>query len=178
MPIEVTSTRRAQQQAGLLDRAHARAFTAFVDDLARNGCAALGYRLTGPVPISRMCVKHLRGALRVVVAFESPRRACILLVGPHDDSDPNRDVYAELYELLDATPAEVTGRNKPPCCGEDSGPPPGLGDDLADLIIATAKQRRRSPSRRKLPTEPATVAALGGTLKLIADFGDEQLKIA
>ena len=121
----------------------ARVFIAFVDDLARAGCAALGYRLTGPVPVSRICVKHLRGALRVVVAFESPRRACILLVGPHEDSDPNRDVYMELYGLLDAAPPSGAGRDKPPCCGEDGQPPPSLGEDLADLIIRTAKQRRR-----------------------------------
>jgi hypothetical protein len=142
MPIEVVSTRRAQQQAGDLDRTHAQAFTAFVDDLARNGCAALGYRLTGPVPVNRMCVKHLRGTIRVVVAFESLRRVFIVLVGPHDDTDPNRDVYAELYELLGAVPLEDSGRRKPPCCGEDGQSPPGLGDDLADLIIRTARQRR------------------------------------
>lgn len=147
MPIEVVSTRRAQQQAGDLDRTQALAFVAFVDDLARNGCAALGYRLTGPVPINRMCVKHLRRTIRVVVAFESPRRVCIVLVGPHDDTDPNRDVYAELYELLDAAPLEGSGRHKPPCCGDDGQPPPGLGDDLADLIIRTA--RRHRPVRRK-----------------------------
>jgi hypothetical protein len=139
--MEVVSTRRAQQQAGDLDRTHTLAYRAFVDDLARNGCAALGYRLTGPVPISRMCVKHLRGAIRIVVAFESPRRACILLVGPHNDGDPNRDVYSELYALLGAAPPEASGRSKPPCCGED-GRPPRLGDDLADLIIRVAKQRR------------------------------------
>jgi hypothetical protein len=147
MPTEVLSTRRAQQQADHLDRTHARAFDTFLDDLARNGCAALGYRLTGPVPVNRVCVKHLRGALRVVVAFESSRRACILLVGLHDDMDPNRDVYAELYELLDAAPPEGIGRGKPPCCGEDGRPPPGLGDDLAELIIRTAKQRRRQQAR-------------------------------
>jgi hypothetical protein len=28
-----------------------------------NGCAALAYRLTSPVPLSRLCVKHLRAAL-------------------------------------------------------------------------------------------------------------------
>lgn len=147
MPTEVISTRRAQQQADHLDRTHARAFNTFLDDLARNGCAALGYRLTGPVPVNRICVKHLRGALRVVVAFESSRRVCILLVGPHDDMDPNHDVYAELYELLEAAPPEGTGRSKPPCCGEDGQPPPGLGEDLADLIIRTASQRRRQQTR-------------------------------
>jgi hypothetical protein len=141
--IEVISTPRAQQQIAALDRTHARAFDAFIDDLAHNGCSALAYRLSGPTSLSRMCVKHLRGALRVVVGFESPQRACILLLAPHDDTDPNRDVYAELYELLDATPPRGAGRNKPPCCGEDGAPPPVLGDTLADLIIRAAK--RRSP---------------------------------
>lgn len=143
MPTEVISTRRAQQQAGDLDRTHTRVFTAFVDDLARNGCAALEYRLTGPVPISRICVKHLRGALRVVVAFESSRRACVLLIGRHDDTDPNRDVYTELYRLLDASPPEKAGRSKPPCCDDDGQPPPRFGDELAELIIRTGKRRTR-----------------------------------
>jgi hypothetical protein len=143
--IEVISTLRAQQQVAALDRTHSQAFAGFVDDLARNGCAAPGYRLSGPVPLSRLCVKHLRGALRVVVAFESPRRACVLLVGPHD-ADPSRDVYGELYALLDALPPDGAGRAKPPCCGEDGMPPPGLGDAIANLIIRSA--RRRGPRRR------------------------------
>jgi hypothetical protein len=75
VPVEVVATRRAQQQVEALDRINTRAFTAFLDDLSINGCAALAYRLTGPVPLSRLCVKHLRGAHRVVVAFESPQRA-------------------------------------------------------------------------------------------------------
>jgi len=139
--VEVIATRRAQQQIAALDRAHTRAFGAFLDDLARNGCAALAYRLTGDVPLSRLCVKHLRAALRVVVAFESPRRACVLLVGAHDAADPGLDVYTELYELLGAAPPEGASRTKPPCC-DDDGEPPGLGDDLADLIVSAARQRR------------------------------------
>jgi len=141
VPIEVIATRRAQQQIATLDRAHTRAFAAFLDDLSINGCAALAYRLTGPVPLSRLCVKHLRAALRIVVAFESPQRACILLVGPHDAADPGLDVYAELYELLGTAPPEGASRTKPPCCDE-GGQPSGLGDDLADLIVSAARQRR------------------------------------
>jgi hypothetical protein len=49
VPIEVTATRRAQQQIAALDRTHTKAFTAFLDDLSLNGCAALANRLTGPV---------------------------------------------------------------------------------------------------------------------------------
>jgi hypothetical protein len=62
VPVEVTATRRAQQQIAALDRTHTRAFATFLDDLSLNGCAALAYRLTGPVPLSRLCVKHLRAA--------------------------------------------------------------------------------------------------------------------
>ena len=87
-------------------------------------------------------MKHLRGALRVVVAFESPKQACVLLVGPHETADPGLDVYTELYKLLGTVPQEGAGRTKPPCCGDGGQPPPGLGDDLADLILNAAKQRR------------------------------------
>ena len=142
MPVEVVATRRAQQQIQVLDRTNTRAFTAFLDDLSLNGCAALAYRLTGPVPLSRLCVKHLRRAFRVVVAFESPRRACVLLVGPHDAADPGLDVYAQLYDLLGTGSPVGANRTKPPCCDDDGQPPSGLGDDLADLIISAARQRR------------------------------------
>jgi hypothetical protein len=142
VPVEVTATRRAQQQIAALDRTNTRAFSAFLDELSLNGCAALAYRLTGPAPLSRLCVKHLRAALRVVVAFESPQRACVLLVGPHDAADPSLDVYAELYELLGTDPPEGAGRTKPACCDDSDQPPPGLGDDLADLILSAARQRR------------------------------------
>jgi hypothetical protein len=48
----------------------------------------------------------------VVVGFETPRRAWILLVGPHDDQDLILNVYAELYRLLDAEPQPDAGRDK------------------------------------------------------------------
>jgi hypothetical protein len=146
VPIEVIATRRAQQQIEALDRTNARAFATFLDDLSLNGCAALAYRLTGPVPLNRLCVKHLRAALRVVVAFESPQRACVILVGPHSVADPDLDVYAELYELLGTVPAERERRTKPPCCDEGDQSPPRIGDDLVDLIFKAAGQRR---SRRR-----------------------------
>jgi len=48
--------------------------------LAAEGCAALAYRLAGDPPLDHLCVKHLEGHLRVIVAFESDERAWILLV--------------------------------------------------------------------------------------------------
>ncbi|WP_033436705.1 hypothetical protein [Saccharothrix sp. NRRL B-16314] len=120
------------------------AYERFLDELAHSGCLALGYRVTGPEPLPRLCVKHLRGADRVIVAFPTPRTAWILLVGPHDD-DPGRDLYETLYELAGVRPKLTEKRTKPPCC-EDAAPPVADADLVDDLVArarALAKSRRR-----------------------------------
>lgn len=146
MPTEVVATPRAEQQIAGLDRVHARAFGDFLDDLAARGCRALGYRLSGSTPVDRMCVKHLRDNFRVVVAFEAPHRAWILLVGRHDDQDPVLNVYAELYRLLGVDPQDGAGRDKPPCCDEDTDLPPVLGAAVDEFTERASKVRR---SRRQ-----------------------------
>jgi hypothetical protein len=148
VPTEVIATPRADQQIAELDRTHAKAFDDFLNDLAARGCHALGYRLSGPTPVDHMCVKHLRGALRVVVAFEEPGRAWILLVSRHDGHDPALDVYAELYRLLGVEPPGSAGRDKPPCCDQSTELPPVLGDAVAELIERAARIRRT----RRQPT--------------------------
>lgn len=60
-----------------------RAYQAFLDDLASRGCAAMGYRLTGPDPLPRLCVKHLHAQDRVVVAFPTADEAWLLPVWSH-----------------------------------------------------------------------------------------------
>lgn len=142
MRTEVLATPRADQQIKGLSRAAVRPFDEFLDDLAAGGCQALAYRLSGDQPVDHLCVKHLRGSLRVVVAFETPRRAWILLVGPHDDQDPILDVYAELYRLLGIDPQPGSRRNKPPCCGEPAMEPPMLGDALAGILDRAAELRK------------------------------------
>jgi hypothetical protein len=139
---EVLVTPRGDQQIAALDRRQSTHFNTFVDDLAARGCAALAYRLSGPTPVDHICVKHLRDELRVVVGFESPRRAWILLVGPHNDQN-ELDVYAELYHLLGVEPPDSAGRTKPPCCDEVEQLPPPFGPQLDD-IVARAQQIRRS----------------------------------
>jgi hypothetical protein len=111
------------------------------------GCRALAYRLSGPAPVDHLCVKHIGGPLRVVVAFETSHRAWILLVGPHDDRDPVLNVYAELYRLLGMEPPAEVGRDKPPCCDEAADLPPVLGDTLSEILDRAARLRRtrRSP---------------------------------
>lgn len=79
VPTEVVATPRAEQQIAGLGRRQSRAFNDFLNELAADGCRALAYRLSGPAPLDHMCVKHLSGSLRVVVAFESPQRAWILV---------------------------------------------------------------------------------------------------
>jgi hypothetical protein len=81
------------------------------------------------------------------VAFETARRAWILLVGPHDDRDPVLNVYAELYRLLGVEPPSDVGRSKPACCGETEGLPPILGDALTGILDRAAKLRRTRQSR-------------------------------
>lgn len=142
MPTEVVATRRADQQIAGLDRTHAKAFGEFLDDLGTRGCKALAYRLSGPTPMDHMCVKHLRGSLRVVVGFENPDRAWILLVGRHDDQDPALNIYAELYRLLGVEPPDSAGRDKPSCCEESTDLPPILGAAVAELVERAAKARR------------------------------------
>jgi hypothetical protein len=78
----------------------------------------------------------------VVVAFETARRAWILLVGPHDDHDPILNVYSELYRLLGAEPEPGSGRTKPPCCDEAESEPPALGEDLAAILDRAASLRK------------------------------------
>lgn len=119
----------------------------FLDELAAVGCRALAYRLSGPAPVDHLCIKHIGGPLRVVVAFETPQRAWVLLVGPHDDRDPVLNVYAELYRLLGIEPPPDAGRDKPPCCDETADLPPVLGDTLSEILDRAARLRR---TRRSL----------------------------
>lgn len=149
MTIEVVETPRAEQQVGRLRNRQRKAYESFLDELQARGCAALGYRLTGDQPLEHLCVKHLGGQLRVVVAFESSDVAWVLLVGPHDDSDPGIDIYTELYLLvgLDAPPAAK--RTKPPCCDAD-GVAPSLAEEVSELVNrATMLRSRRQEGRRR-----------------------------
>lgn len=153
MPTEVLATPRADQQIGSLSRKQAKTFDAFLNDLAARGCQALAYRLTGEAPIDRLCVKHLRGSLRVVVAFETLGKAWILLAGPHNDQDPVLNVYAELHRLLGAEPQPDSGRDKPPCFDQEAGEPPILGEALAAILDRAARLRKTRQATITPPLE-------------------------
>jgi hypothetical protein len=141
-------TERAAQQVGQLRRKERRSYDQFLLDLRARGCAALNYRLTGDDLLSKVCVAHLAGALRVIVAFPSHNVATILLVGPHADQDPFVDVYSQLYELAGLAEPPAGKRTKPPCCGAGDGRAPTLdGEVLADLLDR-ARQLSGAAKRR------------------------------
>jgi hypothetical protein len=139
----VYETVLATRQANRLRSRRREAYQAFLDDLARRGCAALDYRVTGPDPLARLCVRHLRGNDRVVVAFGTADDAWVVLVGEHDETDPGIDVYSTLYELAGAQPSPSQSRNKPPCCDDDNGNPPVANAEIIDDLVHRARQIAR-----------------------------------
>ncbi|WP_433376696.1 hypothetical protein ACQPZX_08315 [Actinoplanes sp. CA-142083] len=141
MSVKIFRTPRADQQLRSRSKGDQKKVIAFLRDLEANGCAALSYRLTGSDPLERLCDKHLGGRLRVIVAFESEQTAWLMLVADHDDSDPDFNIYAELYRLVGHEPEPSEKRTKPPCCGED-GTAPALGQAAEDLALRATEIRK------------------------------------
>ncbi|MCO1582411.1 hypothetical protein M8C13_42350 [Crossiella sp. SN42] len=146
MPITVVETPVAIAQVAALRGPSRRAYEHFLDELSHRGCAALSYRVTGPEPLPRLCVRHLRGADRVVVAFNQADSAYVLLVGPHD-ADPGLDVYELLYRLVGVRPSDSTKRTKPSCCDPGTGTTPTAAAEIVDDLCRRARTIARSRRR-------------------------------
>lgn len=140
MPYPVRATPIADRQIQGLRGARRKAYDAFEQALAAQGCAVLSYRLTGSEPLGRLCVKHLRGKDRVVVAF-SDDEAWVLLVGPHAQGDAATDVYSTLYDLAAVSPP-LQPRTKPPCC-DDTNAPLALDEAVIDDLVRRVRMLRR-----------------------------------
>ena len=143
MSVEVRETVLAARQSDALRGPRRTSYNAFLDELAARGRAALDYRVTGPEPLSWLCVKHLRGRDRAIVAFASSEVACVVLLGPHNDDDPGQDVYAMLYRLVDVEPQPNQQRKKPACCGDDGHEPPVSGAETIDQLVLRARRIAR-----------------------------------
>ena len=59
----------------------------------------------------------------------------------HDDSDPDFNVYSDLYRLVGHEPEPSEKRTKPPCCSED-GSAPAMGQAAEDLALKTIELRK------------------------------------
>jgi hypothetical protein len=143
MLVKVTIARPAAvYRDAMRGRARTR-YDVWLQQLKSQGCAAMGYRMTGNF-VDRLCVKHLADDDRAVVVFDSPTAATIILLGPHDQTNPDHDVYTLLYKFA-GIPEPGDDRKKPPCCGADGGPPDGRGvaDELAERIYQFVKASRR-----------------------------------
>jgi hypothetical protein len=149
--VEVRATPLANKIVEKLPRRTRRAYDQFEADLAARGCAALAYRLSGDL-LGHLCVVHLIGAMRVVVAFESAEIAYVVLVGNHDDRQPPLDVYQQLYALAGQKPPDQAGRDKPTCCDTATGKPPVDSASLDELLTRMRRFRasdlRSAPGRR------------------------------
>lgn len=138
MSVEVRRTAIAKAQVAGLRGPVLKSFNRFVTDLAERGCAALQYRVTGE-NLDKLCVRHLRGEWRVVVAFQPDEEtAWIVLVAEHIDDDPGRNVYDLLYDIVGHRPPSDQRRRKPPCC-EDDGAMPDATGQMAELLAARTR---------------------------------------
>lgn len=144
MATQVEFTRNGLEDAKALTGRGKKFFNTWLLDLEREGCRAMGYRLTGAPPLDRLCVRHLNSNLRVVVSFDPEGTAWILLVGPHDESSAV-NVYGRLMELADITVVPAEERTKPSCCSARGLPPESeaVVQDLVDRCNETVRRRRR-----------------------------------
>ena len=147
MATSALITERAAQQVGNL-RKERRSYDRFLLALRARGCASLNYRLSGDDLLSKICVAHLTGALRVVVAFSAHDVANILLVAPHNEGDPFMDIYTQLYELAGLDKPPSAERTKPPCCGAEDGRAPVPDSDLLVDLARRARQLSGADKRR------------------------------
>lgn len=138
--VQVTALAKSQV-AGLRGKARA-AYDTFTADLGNRGCAALGYRLSGEA-VEKLCIRHLRGNDRAVVAFPAPDVATIVLVAPHT-SDPDTSVYDLLYRMAGVETPPHDKRTKPACC-DPAGDPPVADEYLVDDLV---QHTRRISQRR------------------------------
>jgi len=119
--------------------------TAILQRLARQGCRAADYALSGTPPWPHICAAHFDG-WRVVLAFPADDEVAILKIAPHDSSaDPYRELAEDLGIAVSTEP-----RRKPACCDPDGEPPvdPDLVASVRDAFAAFSRRERHARSRR------------------------------
>jgi hypothetical protein len=103
------------------------------DALARDGCAAADYRLSGELA-DRFCSLHLMRDWRMIVGFPAPGEVAVLLVGRHIRGSQH-DVYGRFYSGLGISVPSMQ-RKKPPCC-EETGIAPVDAETVQRIAAGT-----------------------------------------
>lgn len=112
-----------------------RSYDDAVPEIRGSGCAAAHYRLRGT--LERLCVRRLRGDLRLLLAFPEPDLAVGILIGRHNAAeDPYSDLCALLGVDRSPPPTGYAERNRPSCCDDDAQPP--LLDEQGWALIESA----------------------------------------
>lgn len=116
---------------------------AAIQRLKHQGCKAARNRLSGAA-VERVCAVVLPRNWRMLIAFPAVDEIAILLVGPHDETNPDTNIYSRLFRTLGIDVPDDE-RRKPPCCDEDDRPPvsPDLVDRFLEQARALAKRERR-----------------------------------
>jgi hypothetical protein len=116
-----------------------------LERLAREGCRAADYALSGAPPWPHLCAVHFDG-WRVVVAFPTDDEVAIVKIARHD---PSTDPYREIAEDL-GIPVSIEPRTKPPCREPDGEPPvdPELVENVQAAFTALTQREQRQRSRR------------------------------
>jgi hypothetical protein len=134
---DIDFTVLAERQYEALKGPHRKAMDEFLRELRQLGCAAIngrrGYRLSGEAPVNRLCDRHLHGEDRVIVAFEPPKVAVILMIGPHRTGHP-RDVYVNLWQACGLSEPPANEITKPPCCAGDGGAPLLPAAEIIEIV--------------------------------------------
>ncbi len=116
-----------------------------VEQLAREGCRAADYALSGDPPWPHLCAVHFEG-WRVIIAFPTAEEVAILKIAPHN---PANDPYREIAEEL-GVPVSTAPRTKPPCCDPAGNPPvdPTILDQLDAAFGRLTRGEQRERTRR------------------------------
>ena len=116
-----------------------------LDDLARNGCRAAGYSLSGDPPWPHLCSRHV-DSLRIIVAFPEDDVVAVVKIATHD---PASDPYVEIASDLGIA-VSTAERTKPPCCDPEGLPrvDSSVVDEIEASMKALSRRERRERSRR------------------------------
>jgi hypothetical protein len=122
-----------------------RALLRIIERLAREGCRAADYALSGDPPWPHLCAVHFDG-WRVIVAFPTAGEVAILKIAPHDAAN---DPYREIAEEL-GVQVSTAARTKPPCCDPAGDPPDdqAILDQLDAAFGRLTRRKQRERSRR------------------------------
>jgi hypothetical protein len=114
---DIYATEDAEKQIGRLRGRTREAYRQKVKEIAKQGCRASGYQLTG-FDGHWVCCVHLNDDWRLVTAHADDHSITIVGVGRHTRNE-RQDIYRYVAELFEVELPQGP-RTKPPCCGPES----------------------------------------------------------